>query len=73
MKIFSYIRSHAVLSSGIAIVAVISMIVAGRMAGRNKVVDNSQSNIKKVSLVSVSDFRNNQSKVSVICKKNWKI
>ncbi len=64
MKIFSYIRSHAVLSSGIAIVAVISMIVAGRMAGRNKVVDNSQSNIKKVSLVSVSDFRNNQSKVS---------
>ncbi len=64
MKIFSYIRSHAVLSSGIAIVAVISMIVAGRMANRNKVVDNSQLNVKKVSLVSVSDFRNNQSKVS---------
>ena len=64
MKFFNYIRSHVVLSTGIAIIAVISMIIAGRIASRSKVVDTNQSNLKKVSLVNVSDFRNNISRVS---------
>ena len=64
MKFLTYIRSHVVLSSGIAIIAVVSMIIAGRVASRNKVLVSNESNTKKVSLVDVSDFKNNNSKVS---------
>lgn len=64
MKIFTYIKSHAVLSSGIAIVAVLAMIIAGRVAQRGGAVESNLSNIKKVTLVDVSNFRDDLSRVS---------
>lgn len=64
MKILTYIRSHMVLSSGIAIVAVVVAIIGGRVASRSNVSDTNLSNIKKVTLVDVENFRNSASKVS---------
>ncbi len=64
MKIFTYIRSHVVLSAGIAIVAVITSVIAGRVATRSKTVTENTGNDKKVVLVDVSSFRNDISKVS---------
>ena len=64
MKIFTYIKSHAVLSSGIAIVAVLGMIIAGRVSQRGGALESNLSNIKKVTLVDVSNFRDDLSRVS---------
>ena len=64
MKIFTYLKSHAVLSSGIALVAVAGMIIAGRVAQRQAAPLVSNSNEKKVSLVDVDNFRDDLSKVS---------
>lgn len=64
MKILTYLKSHAVLSGGIAIVAVAGMIIAGRVAQRESAPEANTSNIKKVTLVSVDNFRDDLSKVS---------
>ena len=64
MKILTYLKSHAVLSGGIAIVAVAGMIIAGRVAQRGAVPETNTSNVKKVALVSVDNFRDDLSKVS---------
>ena len=64
MKILSYIRSHAVLSTGIAIIAVVVMIIAGRVSSRGNAADSNETNIKKVSLIDVSNFSDNTSKIS---------
>lgn len=63
MNIFTYIRSHAVLSGGIAFVAVLVTIIAGRVASRNNTTDSTNSNFKKVSVVDVSNFRDDTSRV----------
>lgn len=64
MNIFTYIKSHAVLSTGIAIVAVVTTVIAGRVANRGTTADTNLSNVRKVSLVDVSSFRDNASKIS---------
>ncbi|MDQ5893256.1 MAG: HlyD family secretion protein [Patescibacteria group bacterium] len=64
MKILTYLKSHAVLSGGIAIVAVAGMIIAGRVAQRGSLPEANTSNIKKVTLISVENFRDDLSKVS---------
>ncbi len=64
MKFLTYIRSHVVLSSALGIIAIVIMIIAGRVASRNQSVAPNTSNIKKVSLVDVASFRDNKSIVS---------
>jgi RND family efflux transporter MFP subunit len=63
MKIFSYIKSHAVLSSAIAIVAVIGMVIAGRVAKREIATLDTGSNIKKITLVEARNFQNINSRI----------
>jgi multidrug resistance efflux pump len=53
-----------VLSSALGIIAIVIMIIAGRVASRNQSVTPNTSNIKKVSLVDVASFRDNKSIVS---------
>jgi HlyD family secretion protein len=57
MSIFTYIKSHTVLASAVAIVVVAGVVIAGRVSSRSQATDTSQSNIKKVSLVSAQSFR----------------
>lgn len=64
MKIFSYIRSHAVLSTGVVLVAIATAVIAGRVASRSSVVVTNDSNIKKVSLVDVNTYKDSNSKIS---------
>ncbi|MEK7464145.1 MAG: HlyD family efflux transporter periplasmic adaptor subunit [Patescibacteria group bacterium] len=64
MKILTYLKSHAVLSGGIAVVALSGMIIAGRVAQREAAPETNNSNIKKVTLVSVDNFRDDLSRVS---------
>lgn len=63
MSIFTYIKSHTILASAIAIVVVAGVIIAGRVSSRSQATDTSQSNIKKVSLVSAQSFRTGLSTV----------
>ncbi len=64
MKILTYIKSHVVISSATGIVVIIAMIIAGRVASRNKAPQANLSNTKKVNLIEVTNFRNDLSKVS---------
>ncbi len=63
MKILTYIKSHVVLSSAFGIIIILAAIITGRVASRDVAVDTT-SNIKKVSLVDVSNFRNDTSRVA---------
>jgi multidrug efflux pump subunit AcrA (membrane-fusion protein) len=64
MSIFTYIRSHTVLASSIAIVVVAGVIIAGQVASRTKATEANQSNITKVTLVEARSFRGGASSVS---------
>lgn len=64
MKFLTYIRSHVVLSSAIGIIALVIMIIAGRVTSRNQSLVPNTSNTKKVSLVEVASFKNNKSVIS---------
>lgn len=64
MTITKYIKSHAGAVIAIALIAIIIMVIAGRVASRENVAE-SDVNVKQVSLVDVSTFRDDLSTVSV--------
>lgn len=64
MSIFTYIRSHTVLASSIAVVVVAGVIIAGQVARRATPGESNQSNIKKVAVVDARTFRGGSSSVS---------
>ncbi len=64
MSISKYLKSHAVLVSTITILLIITGIIAGRISKKNKIVVDSSSNVKQVSIVSVNNFRNDNSTIS---------
>lgn len=64
MKIKQYIKGHAGLVTMIAILMIITMVIAGRKAGQ-KVAESSDANVKQVTLVEASMFRDDLSTVSV--------
>ena len=64
MSISKYIKSHAVLVTTIALLAVVVMIIAGRMASSKKDSGTTNSGDKLVTLVDASTFRGDYSSVS---------
>lgn len=65
MSIFSFIKSHAVLASTVVVVGAAAAVIGGRVSSRNAAPTVSNSNVKHVSLVSVSDFRADTGSVAV--------
>lgn len=64
MSIFSFVKSHLVVVSGILVVAVAGMVIAGRVANRSSMSDAGGTADKRVSLVNVTEYRSDQSSVS---------
>lgn len=64
MNIFTYFKKHAFLASGIAIIAVIVMVIAGRVAARKDAGQaGTETGLRQVSLVDASAFRKDASTV----------
>ena len=57
MSIFTYIRKHSVITTIIAVLAVIIMIIVGRMVSRSGEAINTGSEPKRVNLIEASAFR----------------
>jgi multidrug efflux pump subunit AcrA (membrane-fusion protein) len=64
MSIKSFVKSHTALVATVAIIAVVLMSVAGRMANK-KTAEVSKSNTKQVSLIEARTFRDDLTTVSV--------
>ncbi|HVU06609.1 MAG TPA: HlyD family efflux transporter periplasmic adaptor subunit [Candidatus Paceibacterota bacterium] len=64
MNIFTYLKRHSVLATTLAIVAVIMMIIAGRMAARKGAAIETNLGARQVALVAASAFRKDASTVS---------
>jgi len=63
MKIFSYLRSHIVVSTAIALLAVVIAIIGGRIA-TNKPTASVASDVTHVTLVNAASFRQGVPSVS---------
>ncbi|HEU0080705.1 MAG TPA: HlyD family efflux transporter periplasmic adaptor subunit [Candidatus Paceibacterota bacterium] len=64
MNIFTYLKRHSVLATAIAVIAVVVMVVAGRVAARKGGEQSAKAAARQVTLVDVAAFRQDGSSIA---------